>query len=68
MTRIVLVDDHALIRAGVRAELETDFDIVGEAGDVPAAIDLISRSKPDVVVCDVPVSYTHLTLPTIYSV
>ncbi len=53
MTRIVLVDDHALIRAGVRAELETDFDIVGEAGDVPAAIDLISRSKPDVVVCDV---------------
>ena len=30
MTRIVLIDDHALIRAGVRAELENDFDIVGE--------------------------------------
>ncbi len=53
MTRIVLVDDHALIRAGVRAELVADFDIVGEAGDVPEAIDIISRSKPDVVVCDV---------------
>lgn len=53
MTRIVLIDDHALIRAGVRAELENDFDIVGEAGDVPDAIDLISRSRPDVVVCDV---------------
>lgn len=53
MTRIVLVDDHALIRAGVRAELEEDFTIVGEAGDVPDAVDLIARQLPDVVVCDV---------------
>ncbi len=53
MTRIVLVDDHALIRAGVRAELEADFTIVGEAADVPDAIDVISREIPDVVVCDV---------------
>lgn len=53
MTRIVLVDDHALIRAGVRAELEEDFVIAGEAGDVPEAIDLIARERPDVVVCDV---------------
>lgn len=53
MTRIVLIDDHALIRAGVRAELENDFDIVGEAGDVADAVDVIARSMPDVVVCDV---------------
>ncbi|NNC81858.1 MAG: response regulator transcription factor [Acidimicrobiales bacterium] len=53
MTRLVLVDDHALVRAGVRAELETSFTIVGEAGDVPEAIDVIVREKPDVVVCDV---------------
>lgn len=53
MTRIVLVDDHALIRAGVRAELEQDFTILGEAGDVPEAVDVISRVLPDVVVCDV---------------
>lgn len=53
MTRIVLVDDHALIRAGVRAELEEDFTIVGEAGDVADAVDLIARQLPDVVVCDV---------------
>jgi DNA-binding NarL/FixJ family response regulator len=53
MTRIVLVDDHALVRAGVRAGLENDFTIVGEAGDVPEAIDVIVREKPDVVVCDV---------------
>jgi len=53
MTRIVLVDDHALVRAGVRAGLENDFRIVGEAADVPEAIDVIVREKPDVVVCDV---------------
>ncbi len=53
MTRLVLIDDHALVRAGVRAELETAFTIVGEAGDVPEAIDVIVREKPDVVVCDV---------------
>lgn len=53
MTRIVLVDDHALVRAGVRAGLDADFTIVGEAGDVPEAIDVIAREKPDVVVCDV---------------
>jgi len=58
MIRVVLVDDHALVRAGVRAELEnpdsgTDIDVVAEAGDVAEAIDEIVRSKPDVVVCDV---------------
>jgi DNA-binding NarL/FixJ family response regulator len=53
MTRIVLVDDHALVRAGVRAELEDAFTIVGEAGSVAEAVTLIAREKPDVVVCDV---------------
>ncbi len=53
MTRVVLVDDHALVRAGVRAALEVEFDVVGEAADVASAIDTIVREKPDVVVCDV---------------
>ena len=53
MTRVVLVDDHALVRAGIRAELEGEFDIVGEAGDVADAVDVIARQLPDVVVCDV---------------
>lgn len=53
MTRVVLVDDHALVRAGVRAELEGEFVIAGEAGDVADAIDVIARELPDVVVCDV---------------
>lgn len=53
MLRVVLVDDHALVRAGVRAEIEQAFHIVGEAGDVGEAVDVICRTKPDVVLCDV---------------
>lgn len=53
MLRVVLVDDHALVRAGVRAELEEAVHIVGEAGDVGEAVDVICRTKPDVVLCDV---------------
>ncbi len=53
MIKLVLVDDHALVRAGVRSGLDEHFNVVGEAGDVPEAIDVIAREKPDVVVCDV---------------
>jgi DNA-binding NarL/FixJ family response regulator len=53
MIKVVLIDDHGLVRAGVRAELEPHVDIVGEAGNVGDAIDVIVGTKPDVVVCDV---------------
>ena len=53
MIRIVLVDDHALVRAGMRAALETELTVAGEAGTVADAVDVIAREKPDVVVCDV---------------
>lgn len=53
MIRVVLVDDHSVVRAGVRAELEGTVDIVAEAGDVMEAISVIAEHKPDVVVCDV---------------
>ncbi len=53
MIRVVLVDDHALVRSGVKAELERAVEVVAEAGDVGEAIDQIVRVKPDVVVCDV---------------
>ena len=51
--RVVLVDDHAMVRSGVRAELGDGFDIVGEAGDVPEAIRVILQTRPDVVLLDV---------------
>jgi DNA-binding NarL/FixJ family response regulator len=54
--RVYLVDDHALFRAGVRAELATltdDVDLVGEAGSVAEAVVGIGHTKPDVVLLDV---------------
>jgi DNA-binding NarL/FixJ family response regulator len=54
--RVYLVDDHALFRAGVRAELDLltqDVDVVGEAGSVGEAVAGINHTKPDVVLLDV---------------
>jgi DNA-binding NarL/FixJ family response regulator len=51
--RVVLVDDHALFRAGVRGELAGVVDIVGEAGSVGEAVPLILELDPEVVLLDV---------------
>ena len=51
--RIVLVDDHALVRAGIRSELGDRVDVVGEAGDVDEAVRVIAAARPDVVLLDV---------------
>jgi DNA-binding NarL/FixJ family response regulator len=54
--RVYLVDDHALFRAGVKAELDLltdDVDVVGEAGSVGEAVTGINHTKPDVVLLDV---------------
>ena len=51
--RVVIVDDHGLFRAGVRAELGTDVIVLGEADDVAPAITLIGECLPDVVLLDV---------------
>lgn len=51
--RVFIVDDHHLFRAGVRSELESFVDVVGEASEVDAAIDMIREREPDVVLVDV---------------
>jgi DNA-binding NarL/FixJ family response regulator len=51
--RVVLVDDHALFRAGVRGEIAGKVEIVGEAGSVAEAVPLIRETDPDVVLLDV---------------
>jgi DNA-binding NarL/FixJ family response regulator len=51
--RVFLVDDHALFRAGVRAEIGDAVDVVGEAGTVEEAVVGILGTRPDVVVVDV---------------
>ena len=50
---VLIVDDHALFRAGVRSELEGLVEIVGEAGDVDGAVATIVSAAPDVVLLDV---------------
>jgi DNA-binding NarL/FixJ family response regulator len=50
---VVIVDDHALFRSGVRSELGDHVDVVGEAGDVEQAIGVIAQCLPDVVLLDV---------------
>jgi DNA-binding NarL/FixJ family response regulator len=51
--RVFLVDDHAMFRSGVRAELSGHVDVVGEAGTVAEAVDRIMATAPDVVLLDV---------------
>jgi len=51
--RVVLVDDHHLFRAGVRAELGEAVEVVGEASDVAGAVERIAGLRPDVVLLDV---------------
>jgi DNA-binding NarL/FixJ family response regulator len=51
--RVLIVDDHSLFRAGVRAELEPLVELAGEAGTVSEAVEGIAREHPDVVLLDV---------------
>jgi len=51
--RVVIVDDHDLFRSGVRAELRDRVAVVGDAGGVAEAIEVIAREQPDVVLLDV---------------
>jgi DNA-binding NarL/FixJ family response regulator len=52
---VLLVDDEALVRAGLRMILETaeDITVAGEAGDGRAAVEAVKRERPDVVLMDV---------------
>ena len=53
MPSVVIVDDHEIFRAGVRAELEGLVDVRGDAGTVEDAVRLIAAERPDVVLLDV---------------
>jgi DNA-binding NarL/FixJ family response regulator len=52
--RLVLIDDHPVVREGICSllSLESDMTIVGDAGNVEAGIDMVRRLEPDLVICD----------------
>ncbi len=54
MTRVLIADDHAIVRAGLRALIhaEAEFELVGEAAGGYEAIDLVEKNQPDVLVLD----------------
>ena len=55
MTRVLIADDQALVRGGLRKiiEAEPDLDVVGEAGDGREAVDAVQRLLPDLVLMDI---------------
>lgn len=55
MIRVVLVDDQALFRAGIRMLVasQPDLEVVGEAGDGKEALDVVRMTRPDVVLMDI---------------
>lgn len=54
MTRVLIADDHEVVREGLRAllEIQPDMEIAAEAGDGQEAVDLCERLTPDVVLMD----------------
>jgi DNA-binding NarL/FixJ family response regulator len=50
---VVIVDDHAMFRSGVRGELAGQVDVVAEAEDVDSAVEAVLRHQPEVVLLDV---------------
>ena len=57
-TRVVIVDDHAIVRRGLRSilELEQDIAVVGEAGAPDEALRTVERTRPEVVLLDLKLS------------
>lgn len=55
MQRIVLVDDHFLVRDGIRSLLEdvNKYEVIGEASNGMEALDVVQELKPDIVICDI---------------
>ena len=62
--RIVLADDHPLVRAGIRAVVEKlpHMEVVGEAGDGREVLILVGKQRPDVVLMDITMPLLNGTL------
>ena len=54
MITIILIDDHKIVRQGIKGllALEADFKVVGDAGDGPEGLKLVQNLKPDILITD----------------
>jgi DNA-binding NarL/FixJ family response regulator len=61
MIRVILAEDHALVRQGIRALLEraSDIEVIAEASDGQEAVELVERLAPDVLVLDIAMPRLH---------
>ena len=69
--RVLIADDHRLLREAFASLLASECEVLGAVADGRTLLAQATELKPDVVVLDIampPVSYTHLTLPTILRV
>ncbi len=66
MIRVIIADDHNLVRQGIRALLEKadDIEVVGEAEDGVEAVELAERTLPDIVIMDISMPRLNGTLAT----
>jgi len=53
VTTVVIIDDHSIFRSGLRADLDPDLEVLGEAASVATAVALITSTSPEVVLLDV---------------
>jgi DNA-binding NarL/FixJ family response regulator len=53
VTSVIIVDDHSIFRSGLRADLDSSIEVVGEAATVDQAVELIASLRPEVVLLDV---------------
>jgi len=51
-TTVVIIDDHEIWRAGIRSDLGEAFEVIGEAADARAGIELVREVNPDIALCD----------------
>ncbi len=60
LIRVVLVDDHTIVRRGLQSvlELEPDIRVVGEAGDEKGALEVVAETSPDIVLLDLKMGAT----------
>jgi two-component system, NarL family, response regulator NreC len=54
-TKVLLADDHEIIRAGLRSliEKEDDMDVVAEADDITTMVDFVEKEEPDVIIMEI---------------